>query len=192
MDLQKIIQNYVGGMVAEKIGQKMGLSGNQAQTLAARIMLLLLGGMVKNATSSSDGAASLVGALTKDHDGSIFENIETLVSSPEQFKGAKILQHILGDKEVTLEKALAQEEGLEQEKVKGMMTMLAPLVMGALGKEQSKQSLGMGDFMEMFDKQKAEQKKVQNPLLGLLDSDGDGSMANDILGLGMDMLKKKM
>lgn len=192
MDLEKIVQNYIGGLVVEKIGSKIGLSSSQAQSIATKVMPLLLGGMAKNATSSSDGALSLANALTNDHDGSIFDKVETLIDAPEQFKGAKILQHILGDKEEVLEESIAKDEGLAPGKVKDMMTMLAPLVMGALGKEQSSESLGKDDLVKMFDNQKVTQKKTQNPLLEMLDADGDGSIANDVLGMGMDMLKNKL
>lgn len=169
MDLQTIAKNYIGGAIAQKIGEKVGLPKQQVQSIITAILPLLLGGMAKNATSSKDGAESLVGALTKDHDGSIFENLDKLLEAPEQFKGTKILHHILGEKEGMMEQVIADQQDLAPEKVKGMMTVLAPLVMGAIGKEQNDGSLGLDDFMEMFNQQKAVQQNMQSPLLKMLE-----------------------
>jgi hypothetical protein len=55
--------------------------------------------------------------------------------------GAAILRHLLGPRRLTIERRLSQVTGLAVHKVGQLLTMLAPLVMGALGR--AKRELGL-------------------------------------------------
>lgn len=76
--------------------------------------------------------------------------------------------------------------GLESNKTGDLMTMLAPVVMGMLGKAKRENNLdasGISDVLGGF----AKQQKDTNPMMGMitkmLDADGDGSIVDDVLGM---------
>lgn len=192
MNLESIVKGYITNAIAEKVGETLGLSASTSKMLAAKVVPLILGGMAKNATQDKSAAAGLFGAITKDHDGSIFRNLENLINDPKALKGDKILSHVLGKKEGRIEKALAADSGVKKAQATDFMQMMAPLVMGALGKEQTKDNLESTHLAKMFEQEQAAVKKQQatNPLLAMLDKEGNG-VADDLLSMRMSFLKKR-
>ncbi len=191
MDLQKIVSGYITNTIAEKIGAKVGLSPEISKMIAAKAIPLFLGGMANNAAKDEQSAAGLFGAITKDHDGSIFNNLDGLLGDTKALKGDKILAHVLGNKEQAVEAALAADSGVKTGQAKDFMQAMGPLVMGALGKEQTNKHLEADHLAKMFAHEKQTQTKQQaaNPLLSLLDKEGDG-VADDLLKMGMSFLNK--
>ena len=162
-----------------------------ARSLVAKAVPLFMGGMANKATKDKSAAEGLFGAITKDHDGSIFDNIEGLLADPKSAKGDKILSHVFGNNEANVEKALAADTGLKESETKDMMSALAPMIMGALGKEQSQKNLETEHLAKMFEAEQKEvtKQKASNPLLAMLDKEGDG-VADDLLKMGMGFLRK--
>jgi len=192
MDLEKIVQGYITNNIAKQIAEKLNMDPNMVQGLVNKAVPLLLGGMAQNADKDPAQAEGLFKAITKDHDGSVFNNLGALLSDPKSMKADKILQHVLGGKEDTVETALAADSGIKKEEATGMMQMLAPLVMGALGKEQSEKNLENDHLAKMFqqEKEQIQKQKATNPLLAMLDKEGDG-VADDLLKMGMSFLNRK-
>jgi hypothetical protein len=192
MDLEGIVKSYIGQTIAKQIAEKLNVEPAMAQGLVDKGVALLLGGMAQNADKDPAQAEGLFNAITKDHDGSVFGNIESLLSDPKVLNADKILQHVLGGNEATVESALAADTGVEKEQATGMMQMLAPLVMGALGQEQSEKNLETDHLTKMFqqEKEQIQKQKATNPLLAMLDQEGDG-VADDLLKMGMSFLNRK-
>jgi len=192
MDLEKIVQGYITNNIAKQIAEKLNMDPNMVQGLVNKAVPLLLGGMAQNADKDPAQAEGLFKAITKDHDGSVFNNLGALLSDPKSMKADKILQHVLGKNEDTVETALAADSGIKKEEATGMMQMLAPLVMGALGKEQSEKNLEKDHLAKMFqqEKEQIQKHKATNPLLAMLDKQGDG-VADDLLKMGMSFLNRK-
>jgi len=102
-----------------------------------------------------------------------------------------ITNSIAGNNEANVEKALAADTGLKESETKDMMSALAPMIMGALGKEQSQKNLETEHLAKMFEAEQKEvtKQKASNPLLAMLDKEGDG-VADDLLKMGMGFLRK--
>jgi len=59
---------------------------------------MILGALNRN-TSSASGAEALVGALQRDHDGSILNDLSQALTAPETMDdGTAILGHVMGDR----------------------------------------------------------------------------------------------
>ncbi len=101
---------------------------------------LILAALARNA-SQPQGAESLHQAISKDHDGSILDNLQGYLGNPQSANGAGILGHVFGSQQPTLENNLAQATGMDQSSAGGVLETLAPIVMGALGKEQQEKGL---------------------------------------------------
>lgn len=203
-NLMELLQSQLTDDVIGQLSQQLGGVDN-AQTKAATsgILTTLMGALAKNA-SSIEGATNLNNALEQDHDGSILDDLmgaiqgkpEVVQRNPRALNGTGILKHILGERQSGAVDMISKMSGLDQSKTGSLMGMLAPLVLGTLGKQKKKNGLDLAGIIAMLSGSMA-QTKVQNndnPLMGMigkfLDADGDGSIMDDIGGIvGKSLLK---
>jgi len=79
---------------------------------------------------------------------------------------------------------ISKMSGLSGDKTGNLMAMLAPMIMGALGKSKKEGGLDIGGIMNML--QGTQQKTSGNPAMDMigqfLDKDGDGDFTDDLLG----------
>lgn len=195
--LLDLIQSQISDSVINEIGKKIGETDQQKTANAAQdAMSALLAGLAKNARDPQ-GAASLNQALEKDHDGSMLDNLMDMINGNQAqlnsraANGAGILKHIFGEQKEQVAGQLAQKSAVNQNQMSSMMEMLAPLVMGALGKTKKQSGFDITDLISMLNTSSTQQAKKSGTMgmLGkLLDRDGDGNPTNDIIGMGMKML----
>lgn len=189
----EMLSNQLGAGGIDQIAGQLGLGRAQTEKAVAGALPMLLGGIMRN-SESSGGAASLLGALQKDHDGSILDDLGGFLGqgSGAADAGMGILKHVFGSRESSVENALAGSSGLDTGNVRQILAMLAPLVMGMLGRNQRSQGLDIGGLTDLLGgERKAAQKKAPGAvdLIGsLLDSDGDGQVADDLAKLGGSLL----
>ena len=196
-DLMSILQNQLSeGMLDQLTQQLGGADRGQTAVAASGIMSVLTGALAKNA-SKPEGANALANALDKDHDGSILDDVMGLLSgntqthNPRAANGAGIIKHVLGNKQSNAINMISQMSGLDSSKTGNLMTMLAPVVMGALGKTKRQQGLDVSGLASLLTGtvEKHSQKEPAMGLVGkLLDSDGDGSIVDDVASIGMKLL----
>jgi hypothetical protein len=100
--------------------------------------------------------------------------------------GDAILGHILGDRRAVAERGIAGASGLDLAKVGPLLSMLAPVVMGALGRARSQGNLGPGQLSEVLAREGTAlggSSGVMGLVAGLLDRDHDGSITDDVGGM---------
>ena len=198
-NLMDLLQGQLSDGLIEQLSQQLGGADKQATQVAAQgAISTLLAALNKNA-QSPDGAEALANALDNDHDGGILDNLGALLggaqAAPEPtmaraLNGAGILKHVLGTKQSSAIDMIAQMSGLGGDKAGNLMTTLAPMVMAMLGRQKRQQGLdasGIARFL-MSSVQSASAKQQEMGLIGkLLDQDGDGSIMDDLAGMGMKM-----
>lgn len=200
MDLMDLLQGQLSGNLVNFLGEQAGVEDQQKTQIATQgIVSTLIGALAKNA-STPEGAKSLNNALERDHSGGILDNLmgaltgKTQPEQPKALDGAGILWHLLGDKQDNAAKMIGQTSGLESGKVMNLMTMLAPVVMGMLGKTKQQHGLGVADIASLLMNTRNNQAN-QNPMMNIatqfLDKDGDGSMLDDVAGMIGGFFKKK-
>lgn len=189
--LTDLLQNSLGDDFAQKASQMTGVSPQQSKTAIETALPFLLGGLSKNA-SSPQGAESLQNALGKKHSGDILSHIEDAFSGEAKTDGAGILNHILGQKQNGLQQYIGKKTGMDASQSSDLLQSLAPALMGALGKAQSQNSGDVSSLLQDAVKQFSGSKGgVSSSLITkFLDSDGDGSIADDIFSMILGMLKK--
>ena len=184
------------GLIDQLSQQLGGANKQQTATAATGIMSTLMSAMAKNA-STPEGANALSNALDNDHDGSVLDNIMDLLGGSAQpqntraMNGAGILNHVLGGKQNGAINMISQLSGLNSGQTGSLMTMLAPMVMGALGRTKREQGLDAGGLSSLLNGtvQTANAKRQEMGMIGkFLDQDGDGSFMDDIAGMGMNLL----
>lgn len=177
--MANLVDTVLGGLGSGGIGaiaSQLGLGQDQAKGAVTTAVTVLTGALAHNA-SDPKGAQALDSALAKDHDGGIFDNIGDLVGNFTSGPGPAILGHVFGSKQPTVEKAVADKSGLPLDKVVPLLAMVAPLVMGALGKMKKEKHLDSGQVADTLAAEKVEAAKKDNN--GILDTvmDAIGGMA---------------
>jgi len=199
LNLMDMLQsNMSEGLIDQLTNQIGGADKQQTAKATEGIMTTLMGALAKNA-STPEGASSLFNALQKDHDGGILEDVTSLFSGnvkPEQQRaanGAGILKHLLGGKESGAINMISQMSGLDSSKTGSLMTMLAPILMGTLGKTQRQNGLDVGGIASLLTNSVSTQRG-NNPTMDLvtrmLDADGDGSIMDDVASKGLGFLSR--
>lgn len=128
----------------------------------------------------------MLSALDRNHDGSILDDVGGFLGNYASGPGAGILGHVFGGNQGTVEQSVSQASGLDMGKVGPLLMMLAPIVMGALGRTQRQEGLGAGDLAGLLGGA-TQQAGAGSPLLGVLssvlDKDHDGSAIDDVAGM---------
>ncbi|MFN0084263.1 MAG: DUF937 domain-containing protein [Blastocatellia bacterium] len=185
MNLTGILNDALGGDTVSQISQQLGADEGSTGTAIQAALPMLLGALANN-SSSEGGASALQGALDRDHDGSVLDDLAGFLGNYASGSGGGILSHVLGNQQPAAEQAVSQASGLDMGKVGPLLTMLAPIVMGALGRSQRASSGGIGDLAGILSGA-AQQTGSNSPIMGMLnqvlDRDGDGSAVNDIVGM---------
>lgn len=130
----------------EELGKKAGARPDQAQNVAQNALPAILGALKQNA-ASPDGAKSLNKAL-EDHKNDNVGDTANFLKNVDTNDGAKMLQHIFGNKNENVQKDLAQKSGVDTSQVFTLLAQLAPLVLGVLGNKKKEQ--GGSDVMGLI------------------------------------------
>ena len=138
MDLNSILGALASSSNANQIGKQFNVDSNQVTQVINSALPTLIGAMQKNASTES-GAASLSEALAS-HLGDTSLNL----SSGSLADGGKILNHILGGNSNSVFSALAKQTGTNSSQVSGILSSIAPLLLGLLGKGQKSSNTSIG------------------------------------------------
>jgi len=187
--LETLGEVLVNSNSAGRLSQKIGANENKTGSALSIALPLILGALNKNA-SNSNGAESLLNALSKDHDGSILDHMDDLLDNPDNGPGDGILRHALGSNRGRIESSLGKSTGLDANSIATILKVAAPLVMGALGKSRRSNHMDANALSEMLRNEEAE-IEVKTPQSSglmnmLLDKDGDGDVdLTDIVQSGL-------
>ena len=202
-NLIDLLQGQLSDGLIDQLSQQLGgTNKEQTEDAASGIISAMVSALAKNA-SNPDGASALANALERDHDGSILDDIMGYAggsaAKPEYTQdrmtnGAGILKHVLGAKQGNMIEMISKMSGLANGQTGNLMTMLAPIVMGMLGKQKQQQNLDQGGLADILSRsvQSQSNKRQEMGFIGkLLDQDGDGSVLDDLANLGMRFLRRR-
>jgi hypothetical protein len=188
----EMLTQQLSGNVMKEISKQIGADEGSTQNAIAGALPLLLGGLAHNA-AKGEGAGALAGALDRDHDGGILENVSQMLGSADTGNG--ILKHILGGSRPAIEAGLGKSTGLDMNSIGKLLPILAPVVMGVLGKQKRQTGMDANGLASMLSSERSRVQsklpKQMSALDSLLDSDGDGDIdLTDIAKGGMSILGK--
>lgn len=149
MDLTTLLQTTMNDETLSGIANHLGIENEQAQSAIAIAVPLLVAALNNNAKKGDIDNISL--ALNK-HDGSILDNVQGFLSGGNFSDGVGILEHIFGGNQPKVENAVSQSSGLDMGQTIKLLAMLAPIVMGFLGKQKNRGALsssgGLSSILE--------------------------------------------
>ncbi len=196
---QQAISAAVPLLVGAMARNAQSPQGAQALTTALEkdhdgSLLDQLGGLLGGGGGASSAAGGLSGALTgalgSGMGGGLAGMLGGLLGGGSRTtNGSGILEHILGGKRGAVEEGISRATGLDRGKTMQLLLLLAPLVMGAVGKMRREKGLGPGGVAEAL-RNEEQQVARQTPgvsshgLLDFLDTNKDGNIADDVAKIG--------
>ncbi len=185
------LRQQLGPDAIEQISQTLGADPSSTSSAISTALPVLLGGLSQNA-AQPPGAAALDRALG-DHDGGILDNLGGLLGGGAGGGiGGAILGHIFGSKRGHVEDRVGAASGLNAQQVTQLLAMLAPIVMGVLGRMKRQGGLDAQQLPDVL-RQSTQHAQSAAPSGGLnlndiLDSNRDGDITDDVARLGKSVL----
>jgi hypothetical protein len=179
--LSRAVDNDHDGSLSDQLSHYLGrndMTERHPQTANQQQDSGGIGDMLSGLLSGGDGS-SMLGGLLGGSSGSRSGN----------FSG--ILDNVFGNQNVgSVQQGVSQATGLESGKVGSLMAMLAPMVMGALGKVKRQEGLDSRGLARVLDDERQDIERQVPEASGIsrfLDSNRDGKidMKDDIAKVGM-------
>lgn len=186
-----LLNSDLGKQIIGGVSQETNQPVDKTASVVSMAMPLLMGAMKRNA-NSQEGAAGLMGALDNKHDGSLLDNLGGFfgggVNEDAKQDGLGILGHVLGGSQNNVVSALSNKSGVDTDGVMKILTVVAPIVLGYLGKQKKQQNVsdqnGIGGLLGgLLGGGSQEAPKQQSLIESILDGDNDGSVIDDIAGM---------
>lgn len=148
MNIQDLIGGGIGSQATDGISQKLGIDKDKTKWLLAAATPLMVSALSYNANKKGE-ADQIDNVLSSRHDGGIFDQLGKHFEQGPTDEENRIVNHIFGKNTNQVTESLALKSGLSADKVASVLAMLAPIVMGFLGKEKKSQSNsgGIGDLL---------------------------------------------
>ncbi len=173
MNIMDMLTSGDNAAMIGQIARQFGLPEDQAKEAIGSLVPSLTRGL-QHRTQEDIGVDDLIEALNVGKHDRYFDEPERLGREDTVKDGNDILGHIFGSKEVSRNVArhAGKQTGLGSSLMKKMLPVVASMVMASLGKKM----LGGGGG-------RATRASSGGLLTSLLDSDGDGSIIDDVLGM---------
>lgn len=196
--MSSMLEEIAGALGGDTLGQLAGVLGADNDAVSkgvAAALPALIGGLARNARQP-EGAAALNKALGADHNGSILDSLGDIfggsawAQQQADRQGQRILGHVFGQSRPRVEQQVQAASGLNSSMVTKLLPLLAPVVLGYLGKRLS----GGGNDQVA---QSLEQERVsvqQNDsmfgqILDMLDGDDDNDGGGGLMDMAGDLLQ---
>ena len=181
----ELFNTPMGAELISGVARETGQSKDKTADVLGMALPLLMGAMKKN-VQSPQGAEGLINALSSKHTGGILDNLSGFFGGgvDPQIKedGAGILGHVLGSNQPAVENELSNRSGISPAAIAEILKIAAPVIMGFLGRQRAQNNISNGsDLNTMLGSLLGGQPRQNQDLItSLIDSDGDGSVLDDV------------
>ena len=155
-----MLQDQMGGAVVEQASKFLGESSANTTSGIGALLPALMGGIIGQASTES-GASGLLDMITKgNHDGGIMDSMGSMFgggsSTSNLMNAGSLLTSSLfgGSKLGSVLDAVTSATGMRRSSSSSLMNLLAPVVMGMIGKQVKSGGLNASSLMNMLMGQK--------------------------------------
>lgn len=213
--LLNILGQELGEGSIRKIADQVGSDEASTQKAITAALPMLIGALSQNANASEAGAKKLDAALERDHDGSLLDNFDALLSRSKEggsfmdaastmlggisvdrrtVDGNNIIEHMLGGKRTAVELGISKASGMDVRNVRQLLSVLAPVVMSALGRVRREQQLNADQVAALLNRERGRLEREmpserRRSLLDVLDRDDDGDLTDEVARIGSTLSK---
>ena len=188
MDIQQLLGGALGQQATQLISNQLGIDANQAQNAVNLALPTILSALNRNA-STQGGADALTNAIANNHSGGGLNDLSALAQTALGGDGASILQHIFGGAEQNVSNVVSQNAGISGVQSSQIMQILAPMVLNALGNQSQANAGGINvgsitSILSNFVGNQTQQTPQHRDIISkLIDRNGDGNVADDVVGM---------
>lgn len=146
MNLFEELRELLVGEVANKAANILGEKEDKVKIALEGLVPTFVGGLMKRASNEA-GATTLLNVVKKtNNDGNIVEQLDLLLKNKESFagfveKGNSVVSMLLPDKKSSIATMISQFAGVRNSSATALLSVVAPLVIGKLGKLVTSQNL---------------------------------------------------
>jgi hypothetical protein len=176
MGLVDLLLQAGGGDLLGQVAKKANTDTKGAEDLLRNLGSAMFGQVKGRVESDKHDSSGLEDLLRESKYADMLDEPSRHYNHPEMEQhGNILLDYITGSKKGSREIAsqVSQKTGFDVSIIKGLLPMLAPLIIGSLGK-------GMGGSSSL-----APSSNNNGMLMNMLDFDNDGSVIDDVAGLAM-------
>ena len=184
------LRSQLSGETVSNISRRIGADPQQTKTAIDGAIPMLLAALGQEA-ADPERRAGLQQAIEEDHDGSVVDDLPAYLNgqlSGKATNGQGIVNHVLGERQQPAAQALAGKSGLDMSTIMSLLPLLAPIVMGMLGKKERSGGLSPDNLADALagDTQRAAKDSPDiGDLLGSVLGGGSSGQAggiDDLLG----------
>lgn len=195
--LQDLLGQQQGSDAVGQISQQIGADPSAVQSAIGMALPAILGGLAQKA-QQPETAPMIASAITQEQ-GGFLDNIGGMLggggaSAVNPMLGAGILGTIFGNNQTQVANEIGQQSGLNTGQVASILMMLAPIVLGYLGRRQTQQGLDQGGIVDMlggYGQQAQQQPQAGGWLSGMLDSNRNGSSMDELAAMAMQYMGRR-
>lgn len=143
MNITDLITGGIGSKAINLVAKTLNIDESKAKWVVAAAVPLMIAALNYNSKKSKKKEEGINQALEK-HNGGIFDQIGNLFGNGPSEDDNKIVNHMFGKNTEVVKDNLATKTGLSADKIGGALAILAPIVMGYLGKQKQQESSGGG------------------------------------------------
>jgi hypothetical protein len=168
-DLFNMVQGALGQGGIQQIASKLGVSPEIAQQGIEKALPMMTGGAQRQAANPE------FFQQIEANDGGILDNVQGHFDQHDDNQGNDLLGNLFGGQQGQAAQALAGQSNLNPGQAQNLMGMLGPLLMGAMGKQQTAQGLNADGLQSMLGGM-----GNLGGMLGFLDKDKDGNVMEEV------------
>lgn len=164
--LLETVQQHLGPNEITQISQQLDVDPTTARSAIAAALPMIVGGMAQHATQPS-GADAIQQSLAS-HDG-VLAHLAGLLGAGGPADGGSLLGTIFGQHQAPVQQGVQQASGLDSERARRLIMLLAPIVMGVLARRYTNNQSNPGQLGTVLQQegQIAQQRaQTQAPQLG--------------------------
>lgn len=143
MNITDLVTGGIGSKAISSIANLLNIEESKAKWLVAAAVPLMIAALNYNAKKDPSKEAGINKALDQ-HSGGILDQLGGLLGKGPSDDDNKIVNHMFGNNTEMVKDNLAAKTGISTDKIGSVLAILAPLVMGYLGKQKQEQSSGGG------------------------------------------------
>lgn len=176
INIVDLIKSYASNDLVSKASAFLGENETGVSKAVTGLVPSLLGGILSKASSGEQGANEIFEAAKANHDSGILGNLSSLLGNAGILsKGTGLFNSLFGNNAGGIINAISSFAGIKSSSSGTIISMLLPLITGALGKHAADNNLNASGFASFLGSQK-------NNIMSALPS-GLGSIGS-LVGLG--------
>ncbi|WP_164108088.1 MULTISPECIES: DUF937 domain-containing protein [Sphingobacterium] len=148
MNITDLVTGGIGSKAISSIANLLNIEESKAKWLVAAAVPLMIAALNYNAKKDPSKEAGINKALDQ-HSGDILDQLGGLLGQEPSDDDNKIVNHMFGNNTEMVKDNLAAKTGISTDKIGNVLAILAPIVMGYLGKQKQEQFSGggLGDLL---------------------------------------------